>query len=220
MAHALACRAAGTPNNVRATVSEYLEVRRPGGPSEFVPLEGERVTIGKTGSCTVPTPWDAAVSRVHAVLERYAGGQWAIRDLSSRNGTFVNGERLAAERPLRPFDEIRVGDTRLIFRGDRTLDAPTGTAAMEPAPELTRREHDVLVELCRPMLLGEVFREPATAREIAVKLVVTEDAVKQHLRHLFRKFRIHEGEERRRIRLANEAIRRGAVGPADLRGAG
>jgi hypothetical protein len=201
-------------------VGAYLEVRRPAGPSELVPLEGERVTIGKTGSCTIPVAWDRAVSRVHAVLERFAGGQWVIRDLSSRNGTFVNGERLAAERPLHPFDEIRVGDTLLSFRGDPSLEVPTATAATQPPPELTRREHDVLVELCRPMLLGEVFREPATAREIAAALVVSEDAVKQHLRNLYRKFRIHEGEERRRIRLANEAIRRGGVGPSDLRGGG
>ena len=180
-----------------------------------MPLEGDRVTLGKGDACAIVIDWDRAVSRVHAVLERF-GDTWVVRDLGSRNGTFVNGERLSGERLLRALDEIRVGDTRLVFHGGAAHE-PTATSAIEPAPEVTRREREVLVELCRPMLGGDVFREPATARRIAERLVVTEDAVKQHLRNLYGKFRIHEGEERRRVRLANEAIRRGAVGPADLR---
>ena len=50
--------------------------------------------------------------------------------------------------------------------------------ADEP-PELTRRERDVLVALCRPALGEGVFTEPATVREIAAELVVTDAAVKQ-----------------------------------------
>jgi class 3 adenylate cyclase len=78
-------------------------------------------------------------------------------------------------------------------------------------PDLTRRERDVLAALCRPALHGNVFEEPASVREIAAALVVTEAAVKQHLLHLYDKFGIAETGERRRIRLAREAIRRRAV---------
>ena len=42
------------------------------------------------------------------------------------------------------------------------------------APELTRRELDVLNSLCRPALSDEAFALPATAHEIAVDLVVTD----------------------------------------------
>ena len=80
-----------------------------------------------------------------------------------------------------------------------------------PAPDLTRRERDVLTALCRPALRGNVFEEPASVREIAAELVVTEAAVKQHLLHLYDKFEIAETGERRRVRLAREAIRRRAV---------
>ncbi len=78
-------------------------------------------------------------------------------------------------------------------------------------PELTRRECDVLVALCHPALGGDVFTEPASVREIAAALVVTDAAVKQHLLHLYDKFGIAETGERRRVRLAQEAIRRGVV---------
>jgi pimeloyl-ACP methyl ester carboxylesterase len=78
-------------------------------------------------------------------------------------------------------------------------------------PELTRRERDVLTALCRPALDGGVFAEPASVREIATALVVTEAAIKQHLLHLYDKFGIAETGERRRVRLAREAILSGAV---------
>jgi hypothetical protein len=85
----------------------------------------------------------------------------------------------------------------------------------ETPPELTRRERDVLVALCRPALGGDVFTEPASVHEIAAALVVTDAAVKQHLLHLYDKFGIAETGERRRVRLAKEAIRRGAVARPD-----
>src|SRR3712207_8848480 len=86
-------------------------------------------------------------------------------------------------------------------------------------PHLTRREHDVLAALCTPALDDDVFTEPASVREIAAALVVTEAAVKQHLLHLYEKFAIAETGERRRVRLAREAIRRGAVAPTQFEAA-
>ena len=124
-------------------------------------------------------------------------------------------QRIWRERPLRPGDELRVGATRLIYRSDE----PGGksTQASEPPPQLTRREREVLVVLCRTVLGGAAFTEPASIREIADALVVTEAAVKQHLAHLYDKFGIHGGGERRPVQLANEALRRGAVTIAELR---
>ena len=93
------------------------------------------------------------------------------------------------------------------------------------APELTRREVEVLNALCRPALQQEAFVAPATAHEVADELVVTEAAVKQHLLRLYQKFRIAEGVNRR-ARLANEVIAAGVVRPLppelpdDVRSAG
>jgi ATP/maltotriose-dependent transcriptional regulator MalT len=84
---------------------------------------------------------------------------------------------------------------------------------------LTRRERDVLVVLCRPLLSGDPFTEPASIREIAGALIVSDAAVKQHLANLFDKFGIVEGD-RRRVRLANAALSSGAVSLSDLHGGG
>jgi DNA-binding CsgD family transcriptional regulator len=195
----------------------YLEVWTPAG-RELVTLEAERLTLGSDPANDLALPADPTLSRLHAALERYEAG-WCVRDLGSRNGTFVNGQRVWRERPLRPGDELRVGATRLVYRGEE----PGGksTQASEPPPELTRREREVLLVLCRTVLGGAAFTEPASIREIADALVVSEAAVKQHLGHLYDKFGIHGGGERRRVQLANEALRRGgAVTIAQLREAG
>jgi DNA-binding NarL/FixJ family response regulator len=65
------------------------------------------------------------------------------------------------------------------------------------------------------MFSGDVFREPASTRQIASDLVISEAAVKQHLSRLYDKFGISDPEGRR-ARLANEAIRRGAVSTAEI----
>jgi pSer/pThr/pTyr-binding forkhead associated (FHA) protein len=184
------------------------------GARERVPLSGDRLTIGQASSNDLALPFDRTVSRVHAVLEVMAS-RWCVRDLGSRNGTFVNGERIWNERPLRTGDEIRVGTVRLIARIDETDVGADETVGAESGPTLTRREHEVLVALCRPMFSGDVFREPASIRQIASELFVTEAAVKQHLSRLYDKFRVYD-REGRRARLANEAIRLGAVSTAEL----
>jgi DNA-binding CsgD family transcriptional regulator len=192
----------------------YLEVWTPAG-RELVALEADRLTLGTDPANDLPLA-DPTLSRLHAALERYGAG-WCVRDLDSRNGTFVNGQRIWRERPLRPGDELRVGATRLVYRSDQPTGGGQATQASEPPPQLTRREREVLLVLCRTVLGGAAFTEPASIREIADALVVTEAAVKQHLAHLYDKFGISEGGERRRVQLANEALRRGAVTITDLR---
>lgn len=193
----------------------YFEVWGRAGP-ELVPLEGDRTTIGRAPANDVSLEWDSAVSELHAVVERYPVG-WCVRDVGSSNGTFVNGERLVAERRMRDNDELRVGSTRLMFRLSQ---APklTETSSADGPPALTRREKEVLVALCRPIVGAEGFASPATVRQLAEELVVSEAAVKFHLANLYAKFGIEEGADSRRVRMANEAIRRRAVTLADLRG--
>jgi DNA-binding CsgD family transcriptional regulator len=181
----------------------------------LVGLDADRLSVGKDGSNDLALGDDRSVSRLHAVLECFPAG-WSIRDLGSRNGTYVNGERILTTATLRPGDEIRLGRTRVVFRGDPPAES-AGTEALGAPPPLTPRERDVLVELCRPLLGGDLFCEPASPRRIAEVLVVSEDAVKKHLARLYDKFAVAQGVERRRVRLANAALGRGAVSLADLR---
>jgi pSer/pThr/pTyr-binding forkhead associated (FHA) protein len=201
-------------------MSSHLEVSKPSG-RELIPLDGQRVTLGKASTNAVSLEHDETVSRLHAVLENL-GFAWSIRDLGSRNGTYLNGERITAERVLRSGDEVRVGKSRLLFwevrdSGEGKLDEETMTAQpLELPPRLTPRELDVLVVLCRPLVSDDAFPELPSVRRMAGELFVTEAAVKQHLQNLYDKFSI-PAEGDRRVRLANEALRRGAVTLAQLR---
>jgi len=195
-------------------VGAYVELRV-GRSSDRIPLAGDRLVIGQTSPNDLPLPFDTTVSRLHAVLENLPAG-WCIRDLNSRNGTFLNGQRIWGERPLRPGDEIRVGRTMLVFRVDSPIEPQESTAGAGEAPELTRRERDVVLALCAPLMSEDVFHQPASIHDIAEELVVTDAAVKQHLLRLYDKFDIREAGESRRLRLANDAIRSGAVSMAEI----
>lgn len=178
-------------------------------------LEADRTSIGSAAENDVAIEDDPTASQLHAVLERFPAG-WCLTDLGSSNGTWVNGERIWSSQRLRHGDEIRVGQTRLIFRDPLSAAGPV-TETDEAPPTLTARERDVLIALCRPLLDRDMFTEPASTRAIADELVITQAAVKQHLANLFDKFGVLAGESHRRARLANEALRRGAVSLTQLR---
>jgi hypothetical protein len=184
-----------------------LAVWGPDG-AERVPLAGTRVSVGKAPGNDIVLR-DAAVSRVHFVLEPVGPG-WALTDVGSRNGTFLNGERVLGTQILRPSDELRVGSTRLVFGARGPSAQVSETAAALAPPSLTPRERDALVALCAPILRGSTLSEPARVREVAAALVVSESAAKKLLGRLYDKFNLH-GEDRRRGRLVAEAISRGAV---------
>ena len=177
-------------------------------------LEAERATIGKAPENDISLAEDATASHLHAVLERFPAG-WCVTDLGSSNGTRVNGERIWSSHRLRHGDEVRVGQTRLIFRDP--LSAGAETEAEDASPSLTTRERHVLLALCRPLLSRDIFTEPASTRTISEELVITQAAVKQHLANLYDKFGVAAQDSNRRSRLANEALRRGAVSLAELR---
>jgi len=177
-------------------------------------LQADRSTVGKAAENDVSLADDATASHLHAVLERFQAG-WCVSDLGSSNGTWVNGERIWASRRLRHGDEIRIGQTRLVFR-DPLGGAGAPTEAEAKAPGLTTRERDVLLALCRPLLARDMFTEPASTRAIAEELVITQAAVKQHLTNLYDKFGVAAEDDHRRARLANEALRRGAVSLSEL----
>jgi DNA-binding CsgD family transcriptional regulator len=185
------------------------------GNRTLVQLDGTRTTIGSAPDNDVVLD-DRTVSRLHAMLERLPGG-WTVRDLGSRNGTFLNGKRISELTVLRPGDRVRLGSAEAIFRGSGSGPVEGGTAPIAPAPELTRREVDVLVALCRPLAERDIFCEPASTKEIADALTVTEDAVKKHLVRLYEKFGIYEGPGSRRTRLANAALSTGAISLSSIK---
>jgi hypothetical protein len=176
-----------------------------------LPLRPEVTTIGRGRGVDIKLD-EPSVSRLHAELIRRGPYVYVVDLGLSRNGTRVNG-RPIARRVLEDGDVVSFGAARCRMGGIPREDVdPDVELRRAVAPDLTRREIDVLTSLCRPALSDEAFVAPATAREIATDLVVTEAAVKQHLLRLYQKFRIPEGANRR-TRLANEVIALGLVRP-------
>jgi hypothetical protein len=182
---------------------------------ECFALEAEVTTVGRGAGVDIDLG-DPTVSRLHAEIVR-RGPHFYVSDLGlSANGTRVNG-RPVGRRVLLQGDVVTFGAARARAGGLRVEvdDADTSQLRRIAAPELTRREVEVLTALCRPALQQDAFVAPATAREIADELVVTEAAVKQHLLRLYGKFGIAEGVNRR-ARLANEVLSAGVVRPLPL----
>ncbi|MFN3649136.1 MAG: FHA domain-containing protein [Armatimonadota bacterium] len=106
-----------------------LTLKRGGGlTSEVFPVGG-RAVIGRFDTETGPVdvdmgalPESSYVSRHHAEVWPDASGQWKVRDLGSRNGTFVRPaggaqfQKVEGEQPLTDGDEIALGNARFEFR--------------------------------------------------------------------------------------------------------
>ncbi|MCS7281906.1 MAG: FHA domain-containing protein [Anaerolineae bacterium] len=70
-------------------------------------LREETVLIGRGADCDIVLP-ERQISRHHAQIERTPDGRYLLRDLGSKNGTFVNGEEVReTPRELRDGDEIQ-----------------------------------------------------------------------------------------------------------------
>lgn len=81
-----------------------------GLPAAVVPLRNP-TSIGRKPQATISAPDDAALSRQHCHLHR-SDGRWYVVDLSSQNGTWVDGERIL-ERRLFGGEELRAGGLRI-----------------------------------------------------------------------------------------------------------
>jgi pSer/pThr/pTyr-binding forkhead associated (FHA) protein len=198
----------------------FLVYRDAQGRQRLETLEGRagRVTVGRNASNDVALTWDEEVSRLHAELERL-GGEWILTDEGlSRNGSFVNGERVDGRRRLRDGDVIRIGRTSLAFRVPEPADSrPTAAAAHATGtPQLTDTQRRILVALVRPYRDAE-FAAPATNGQIAEEVFLSVDAVKAHLRGLFQAFGIDAlPQNQKRAALAMRALQDGLVNRRDL----
>ena len=181
---------------VEAAGVPFLLLRDGDGALVIVPLgeDSSPLVVGRAGTSDVPIPWDDRVSRTHAQLVR-VGHQWSAEDDGlSRNGTFVNEVRLTGRRLLADGDVLRVGHTVLVFRApDAGASRPTvPESRLVPPPPLSAGQRRVLVSLCRPCLAPGGPHPPASNEQIAAELHLSVDAVKAHLRQLFRRFEIED----------------------------
>ncbi len=109
-----------------------LNITAPDGSTKTVPLEGESLFLGRSGTGPLTFPADLGLSRQHLVFKR-EGEDWTVADLNSKNGTFVNGARTTGKHVLSPGDRIRASHVEIVY------DAPQErqTVFFESAPQET-----------------------------------------------------------------------------------
>jgi hypothetical protein len=196
----------------------FLACKPDGAALRLEPLTGrDRVSIGRGDHNDLALADDREVSRTHAQLE-FVGGEWTLIDEGlSRNGSFVNGERLAGRRRLDDGDVIRVGRTSLVFRAPFAAGETTAIADRAALIQLTESERRILVALCRPFADPGSAAIPAGNRAIAEDLHLSLAGVKTHIRSLFAKLGIDDlPQYRKRTELARRALESGLVTPRDL----
>jgi serine phosphatase RsbU (regulator of sigma subunit)/pSer/pThr/pTyr-binding forkhead associated (FHA) protein len=125
----------------------YLYVTAPGMAAQKFALDRPITTIGRSSANDLPIA-DKMLSRQHARIIRDGNGGLSIEDLGSRNGTFVNGERLVALIPLKSGDRITVGGVTLKVESESTTrvrideqagDDPLDNTILKASAELLRK---------------------------------------------------------------------------------
>ena len=142
-----------------------------GGPNsdQMIPLIGGRNVMGREISADV-VDTETGVSRKHAEIVETVTG-YLLSDLSSSNGTFVNGKRVETQHLLRDGDEITLGPSKVkfIFKSDRAdtavitlpLVVPSGKAAVEVKGSKAPPPHPLIRHFSLPSL--QTLRAPAGA---------------------------------------------------------
>lgn len=203
------------------TGSPFLVHRDAGGEQRIVSLgraDGP-VWVGRRAEADLCLSWDSEVSGVHAQLEP-GGGEWTLVDDGlSRNGSYVNGERVRGRRRLRDGDMLRFGGTVVLYRlpGPQIRDETAASSELPTAAALSETQRRVLIALCRPFKDSTEFATPATNQQVAEEVFLSVEAVKGHLRALFTKFGV-EGlpQNRKRLALVERALQSGLISDREL----
>ncbi len=93
----------------------------PQGGGDSIPLLQKKLVIGRRSSCDIVLTFPN-ISSQHCELE-LIDGYWQVRDLQSRNGVKVNGDRVAT-RFLRPGDDLAIATNHYRVQFEPAEDAP------------------------------------------------------------------------------------------------
>lgn len=197
-------------------------VFRDGGDEQRIVVIEEGSTalwIGRGESADVRLDWDEEASALHAQLEVVRDECTLLDDGLSRNGSFVNEERVDGRRRLRDGDTLRFGRTVVHFRrpGEGAPEATVAASEVPAAATISPGQRRVLIALCRPFKNDAAFATAPTNQAIAEELHLSVDAVKTHMRALFEKLELEDlPQNRKRVALVERALQSGAVSRREL----
>jgi len=198
----------------------FLVYRDGDGSQRIVELadSAAQLSIGRSPRADLSLHWDPDVSRAHADLRRMGDVWTVVDDGISRNGTYVNGERIRGRCRLGDGDHLRCGKTTITYRNPLEAGAVSTAVSAESAPvRVSTAQRRVLIALARPYAGGNAFATPATNGQIAEELFLSVAAVKTHLRALCQRFGIEElPQNQKRARLVALALETGQISDRDL----
>ena len=128
------------------------------------PLDGGEFSVGRNPSNRLAVG-DPSLSRQHCVIARH-GEQFEIRDLDSRNGTFVNGVPVH-ERMLTAGDEIQIGNSLFLFLIEDVPTAPMQSVRLDERSVLTGATVILRSEDSRYLQPDKVATAPLPALRVA-----------------------------------------------------
>lgn len=139
-----------------------LKLLKGGASGQLIPLDQERVVLGRHPSCHIVLD-NAAVSRHHAqILESH--GVYYLEDLRSRNGTQLNGKPVQGRHELRDGDQIHLCDYLFEFLETASVSvAPEGArVTFGKSPARGRQRETMVSEVADP---AEVAASPELKAE-------------------------------------------------------
>ncbi len=145
------------------------------------PFFTSEVIVGRDAGCSICIP-DQAVSRNHVRMIASGEGRWTLQDLSSRNGTIVNGQYVS-EHALEELDEVRVGDAIFKFvdegasayvpfriDGSRGKSAPPAFADLVGGHQMDAIARDI-VAIAKTELTCMILGETGTGKEVVARAI-------------------------------------------------
>ena len=110
-----------------------------------VELTEQPITIGRTTDTDIQIV-DEKVSRIHCGI-RCWDGEYYLKDLSSKNGTFLNEERITDVEPIKIGDTIRVGNVSIQVVSEAGKGTETIIQEVEDEMELGKGYNTILREI-------------------------------------------------------------------------
>ncbi len=180
------------------------------------PLEKPVTTIGRSSMNDLPIS-DKMLSRQHARIVKDDDGGLMVEDLGSRNGTFLNGDRLATPQPLKAGDRITLGGVTLKLESESTTRVRIeagGTDALDntilkASAELLRAQHQETDPRLPAEQLSKLIESLRVVNELTIELlrdVSVDELMKFLMDKVFETLMPDRGVVLLRSRLTNELI--------------
>jgi len=136
-------------------------------------LEDDEVLIGRDASCQVnlPSRW---ISRVHVRLRR-DGNHYAAEDAGSKNGLYINGQRIYKAQILSDGDKLQLAPGLDLIFVDSEATAPLPGRAVAPL-HLDHAERQVYIK-------GQALSPPLSAQQYQVLSTLAEHPGKVYSRY-------------------------------------